>query len=453
MKISYRNATIATNVSLSSPPKRLKSSIFIFLAISPLLPSSPSKDSPSSPAKDAPKVLDIAPNGACDCKACSKMCTADGNLIRPSEDIDERQSANDFEDEIQDFVYIQNPESSIAAEMAKENSRAKRQIEFPDKTEPVPPQQSDRETLRSSSDFYEDAIKADQTRFIITGLRHYTTYAISIRACRQQENEEDSLAVMCSVDSSFYSQTFKQPSNDDIQDFDVETFSNGSSTDVKVFWTPPDNPNGLLLSYQIRHKRIDVEHAQFSSNCLSHNMLNSTRSYLIRGLPPGNYSIDMRATSLAGEGNYTKAKFVYIKESGTNNIWYIFGGLLAIFLISLAILFYAFKRMYLSSISSMKLIANVNPDYAGVTYKQDEWEIPRENVSEALKSIKKPQKSSHFRSFNFRNWVKVRSAWFTKASLKIQLDRVPRRNVAQSKLSMKVRRTRSAAASSTRPQS
>lgn len=28
----------------------------------------------------------------------------------------------------------------------------------------------------------------------------------------------------------------------------------------------------------------------------------------------------------------------------------------------------------------MKLIANVNPDYAGVTYKIDEWEIPREKI-------------------------------------------------------------------------
>ena len=55
------------------------------------------------------------------------MCTADGSLIRPSEDIDERQSANDFEAEIQDFVYIQNPENSLATEMTKENSRAKRQ--------------------------------------------------------------------------------------------------------------------------------------------------------------------------------------------------------------------------------------------------------------------------------------------------------------------------------------
>lgn len=109
-------------------------------------------------------------------------------------------------------------------------------------------------------------------------------------------------------------------------------------------------------------------------------MLNQTKSYLIRGLPAGNYSIDMRATSLAGDGNYTAAKFVYIKEQGSNNIWYIFGGLLVVFLVCLGILYYGFKRMYLSSITSMKLIANVNPDYAGVTYKQDEWEIPRDKV-------------------------------------------------------------------------
>lgn len=35
----------------------------------------------------------------------------------------------------------------------------------------------------------------------------------------------------------------------------------------------------------------------------------------------------------------------------------------------------------------MKLIANVNPDYAGVTYKQDEWEIPRENVRKLINLV------------------------------------------------------------------
>lgn len=300
---------------------------------------------------------------------------------RPIDDVDERQSANDFEDTIQDFVYVQTNIDTNEILPKETTTRAKRQIEFPDKTEDQPQNShSDRELLKSMSDFYEDGIAANETHFIITGLRHYTTYAISIRACRHPENDENVTAVLCSVDNSFYVSTFMEPANDIIKEFDVESFVNGSNTDIKVSWLPPENPNGLLLSYQIRYKRVDVEHASFSSNCISHQNINATKSFLIRGIPAGNYSIDIRAITLAGESNYTTAKFVYIKEQGTNNIWYIISGLLLVFLISLGILYYGFKRMYLSSITSMKLIANVNPDYAGVTYKIDEWEIPRDKV-------------------------------------------------------------------------
>jgi hypothetical protein len=307
-----------------------------------------------------------------------KACAADGRTI--SEDIDDRQLANDFEDEIQDFVYIQTSDISNS-DIPSDKSRAKRQIEFPDKPElDFPQQSSDRDALRNSSDFYDDTITADKTRYIITGLRHYTTYAITIRACRTQEPDEDPTAIFCSVDNSVYEQTFFQPSYDDILDFDVDSFPNGTSTDVKVTWTPPENPNGLLLSYEIRYKRVDIENDYYQPKCLSHSMLNSTKSHLIRGLPPGNYSIDMRATSLAGYGNYTKAKFVYIKESSSNSMWYLFFTLFAVLIIAIVALGFVFRHMYNSSISSMKLIANVNPDYAGVTYKQDEWEIPRDKV-------------------------------------------------------------------------
>lgn len=46
----------------------------------------------------------------------------------------------------------------------------------------------------------------------------------------------------------------------------------------------------------------------------------------------------------------------------------------------LAAICFFFKHVYIPNISSMKLIANVNPVYSIVPYKQDEWEIPREKV-------------------------------------------------------------------------
>lgn len=83
---------------------------------------------------------------------------------------------------------------------------------------------------------------------------------------------------------------------------------------------------------------------------------------------------------MAGTGNFTPPKYVLIKENSGNTTLTVVLVLLCVFIILMIALFYIFKRYYLPSISSMKLIANVNPDYAGVHYKQDSWEVPRDKV-------------------------------------------------------------------------
>jgi insulin receptor len=50
------------------------------------------------------------------------------------------------------------------------------------------------------------------------------------------------------------------------------------------------------------------------------------------------------------------------------------------FLTSICAAIYLYVKRIKSQLINMKLIANINPDYAGVTYKQDEWEIPRDKV-------------------------------------------------------------------------
>lgn len=349
---------------------------FLIFNSFPALDTTPSQPTQKEVIKDTPKLtLSVAPDGTCDCKSCSLKC--DKQVVHNVED---RESANDFEDQIQDFVYVRHQDNDF--ELPKE-SRAKRQVdnEFPEnQVVDVPTPHQDHEVYRNLSDFYDSDIDPEVTHFEInTGLKHYTKYSITIRACREREQDEDADAVVCGHEVSVYSTTFREPSFDDIKEFKVEQMANGSHANIRVTLKPPEDPNGLLLTFSIRYKRVDIENSGQTVRCYSYNK-SSAQSFVIPNLPPGNYSFDVMATSLAGNGNYTKPQYVLIKENPTYNMWYFVFILLFVFLICLLILFYFFKRMYITSISSMKIIATVNPDYAGVTYRIDEWEIPRDKI-------------------------------------------------------------------------
>lgn len=88
----------------------------------------------------------------------------------------------------------------------------------------------------------------------------------------------------------------------------------------------------------------------------------------------------MSATSWAGSGNLTAIKNIIIAE---NTGFPVYGFvLIAMFvLISIClVLFCYFRCYYMNSLQNLKLIANVNPDYAGVAYEADRWEVDRPNV-------------------------------------------------------------------------
>lgn len=60
--------------------------------------------------------------------------------------------------------------------------------------------------------------------------------------------------------------------------------------------------------------------------------------------------------------------------------YYIIVAMFAFFAISLSLFIWKCRKLYMPNISSMKLIAQVNPDYAGVQYKVDDWEVERSQI-------------------------------------------------------------------------
>jgi len=109
---------------------------------------------------------------------------------------------------------------------------------------------------------------------------------------------------------------------------------------------------------------------------------NAGNSYILKDLPAGNYSVKIRATSLAGYGAYTEVKYFYIEEYGTlSTFWIFFWSTLSIVVILGSVTtFYIFKRRSVRNVPSMRLIATVNPEYMSTSYVPDEWEVPRKKI-------------------------------------------------------------------------
>lgn len=303
---------------------------------------------------------------------------------------DQRQSAIDFEDEIQDFVYTINE----PVESSNKETRAKRQteIEFPvgsDK-EATKKKEEDTESKMDNNTeyytyFYKEINDTSQVSFELTQLRHYSGYQIWLRACREKSDTPltaDQVDDQCGPDTQITALTLKKEQNDLITVFDAQPISsNGSSGLIKVTWKAPTNPNGLLLSYTIRYRKSDIEHTKWEHSCIPHKVYMNQSFYVLKYLSNGNYSVQIAAMSMAGMGNYTTMKYVLINESNGNQVmWIVLWSCVVALLVVTVGLVYFIKRHYLQNITNMKLIANVNPDYAGVQYKQDDWEVRRDQI-------------------------------------------------------------------------
>lgn len=186
----------------------------------------------------------------------------------------------------------------------------------------------------------------------------------------------------CGPDALISTLTLKKEQSDQIVSVNVVTVpSNGSMGSIKVSWTAPKTPNGLLLSYTIRWKKNDLEQSVWQQACVPHKRFLNQSWYIISHLSNGNYSIQVAATSMAGQGNFSLVRTAQIEIAAAGS-WLV--ALIWAFVIILVFLcagvFVYVKRLQLKNISNMKLIASVNPDYAGVQYKQDSWEVPRDKI-------------------------------------------------------------------------
>lgn len=342
---------------------------------------------PVEPIIRLPKESSLLPKDTqpkeakCDCTDCFKKRT----------DEDTAQSAIDFENQIQDFVYVKysqppEPKHRKRRDLLTNNDPT---IEFPIMTNGTyrDTQQefvTERDPNDNSYKVFVDTVNSTTTSYVLRELKHYTMYTIHVIACRAGSSTEG--APNCSAEAKINGRTNKLEDADNIRTEDVfivtEKTNNTNANVVRVAWKNPPNPNGFIASVTVYYKRIDekfhVEKAICVSQRISHQ--NSTNQVLIDNLETGNYSYRLLARSIAGSGKYTEPKYHMIHEPPSYAKYYIIGSTL---LLAVLVFIFLYKvRAYFSpNISNMKLIASVNPDYAGVMYKQDNWEVPREKIT------------------------------------------------------------------------
>ncbi|CAD1479730.1 unnamed protein product, partial [Heterotrigona itama] len=231
----------------------------------------------------------------------------------------EASSAIEFEDALHNQVYI------------KRKSKKKRDVSemsFVSRRTKALDQAAIERIENGTYMMFEQLVPSTNLSFVMKNLRHFAAYNIEVQACRAQEMNDT--YKKCSTKSMRTYRTLPLDSADNIP---PNTFKiiisgeNNSLTMVTLQWDEPSQPNGLIITYQIEYKRVDIQNYKPTVVCITRrDFTKAGNSYVLKELPVGNYSVKVRATSLAGYGAYTHVKYFYIDETnGASASWIILG--------------------------------------------------------------------------------------------------------------------------------
>uniref|UniRef100_A0A6B2ED02 Tyrosine-protein kinase receptor n=1 Tax=Phlebotomus kandelakii TaxID=1109342 RepID=A0A6B2ED02_9DIPT len=344
------------------------------LAALPILPQKPT--SPAPPSDDPDKC-------ACTKNDKPKLSEADAEI------------QISFEDHLHNYVYIKKTGSRNrrSALLNGNNSIPLNDLGllgevFPENKETEDtgiPEEKKKDVMDENHEYFIQIyreLNVTETKYVIKQLKHYTQYIISVMACREVEEKilPETETPNCSTKAIVYQRTGKIGGADDITNVSIDKTNNNT---LFISWRPPKNPNSLILTYTVRIQKEDDVNSMRKAveHCIQKEDFDkSNGTFKLTMTEPGNYSIQVMATSLAGDGNVTEPRYVIINKESNNELvisLVIAIPLIVLFLIALGI-FYYHKRV--RNVPDLKLIATVNPDYVSMQYTPDEWEMPRDNI-------------------------------------------------------------------------
>ncbi|BES93780.1 tyrosine-protein kinase receptor [Nesidiocoris tenuis] len=214
----------------------------------------------------------------------------------------------------------------------------------------------------------------------IRDLKHYSSYGVTVTACRERVPEEPLDVKVCSQYSIEYALTLPDPSADDVVDGLSVVVYNRTA---RLSWKKPI-ANGVTVSYHVELLRTDVANAVPQVTCVPATMADGT--YELHDLPLGDFRVRLKSLSLADSGKYTDpVEFSIIEYSFKSIAIVVIVILILLITIGTGVGGYYFYKT--KSIPHPILITSINPEYCGVPF-DDEWEIPREKIK-IIKELKR----------------------------------------------------------------
>uniref|UniRef100_F6S8L3 Tyrosine-protein kinase receptor n=1 Tax=Macaca mulatta TaxID=9544 RepID=F6S8L3_MACMU len=320
-------------------------------------------------------------DSAGECCSCPKT---DSQILKELEESSFRKT---FEDYLHNVVFVPRKTSSGTGAEDPRPSRKRRSLgDVGNVTVAVPtvaafPNTSSTSTPTSPEEHRPFEKVVNKESLVISGLRHFTGYRIELQACNQDTPEE-----RCSVAAYVSARMPEAKADDIVGPVTHEIFENNI---VHLMWQEPKEPNGLIVLYEVSYRRYGDEELHL---CVSRKHFALERGCRLRGLSPGNYSVRVRATSLAGNGSWTEPTYFYVTDYldvPSNIAKIIIGPLIFVFLFSIVIgSIYLFLRKRQPDGPLGPLYASSNPEYLSASdvfpcsvYVPDEWEVPREKIT------------------------------------------------------------------------
>lgn len=182
-------------------------------------------------------------------KAEDDMCVSRKKHVETVDETDINKGIA-FEDALHNTVYVKRDSSN----------RRKREITVPANYTWLDPMSSDKDEVEGNSfTYFERKVPATNLSFVMRNLKHFGKYNIQVIACRDPSKK--STEEPCSAEAMKSEQTFRKERADDIPKGTfrlTKSTSNDSLTTIKFEWEEPPDPNGIVLTYQLEYKRVDL---------------------------------------------------------------------------------------------------------------------------------------------------------------------------------------------------